>query len=393
MSISIIKGIKSIQFSLKGGLILMFLGALMGFHWVELTLLDNNDDAPQIKKQVLKEFELQEDILELKEHTETEYDVFGKIVELVEYGQAKNGKSKLKYQTIYKYDASSNKIGTLKYNQDGNLVWSESLTLGEDNQVLRIDYASYEPTHQHSYTLYEYDEHGNKVSTKTYNDKDEQTAEKKRLYNHNGELEIASNWSYVLDGDKLIKKSVSTKHEYDHSGRLVRSEKEIVQARERTKEINKFENGFMRECIVYKNGKLVDHFKHKGRDTSTVYREYKIEPPIPEQDPFMEYDDALRDPFQNIEHEAISTITFKKDELGNIIKKVFREYGKVTYVIYYDYDSFQNLSKKREIDKVTGDTKHELYTYDEFQNILRKETYSNEELIHKKMLTYHYYNR
>lgn len=353
--------------------------------------LADADSKPQVKKETHKNFSIENDVQKLDKYTITEYNIYGKIIQLTDYETTQTGKTQVKHNIIHKYDPQGNRIGTLKYNGDGNLIWSEEYVLDILGRKTRVNSAAYAPINQYTYTLYEYDALGNESLVKTFTEKDHQTSEIQRTYSSNNELTVVSQWFYILEEDKLVKKLIRTENEYNDIGQLSRSSTETQIGRNKWREVQLFENGFMVEWLKYENGKLSSQFKHQKRDTVAIEQHYEIPPPIPFQDPFFEYDDAKRDPLEHISHTPVSIVTIKQDQSGNITKKTLREHNEVVEVSYFDYDENNNLIHIKTIDKKTDNVKEIFRNYDHHRNLTKETVLFNEVKVKETYFEYEYY--
>jgi len=352
------------------------------------------DNSPQIKKEILQKYVVYDGSERvLDQHTETEYDIHGQVILFSEFEDNASGNRVIKHKSINKFDNEGRKIGSMKYNTDGELIWSEDIILDEAGRKIRVNNATYGTLHERTYTLYEYDDFNHISSIKTFNHKDEQTSHFERIYSKDGELIATSRWNYVLDeANKLVKKTIDVTFDYNEHGELIRATTETQVGRTKLKDVRLFENNYMVEWLKYENHKLVSSFKHEKRDTTnTQQNDYDIPPPIPYQIPLLEYEDSKRDPLQNIQHTPVSSVTLKKDDHGNIIKKVVREQGQVTVVIYYDYDSNHNLIYTQTIHKRTNWTEEKTMEYDKHNNLTLKQTFENKVLVNEESIQYEYY--
>ena len=373
---------------------------LLAFMWAAFVMppqpndIPTSDNAPQIKKEILQKYVIYDGSERvLDQHTETEFDIHGQIILFTEFEDDAKGNRVIKNKNINKFDSDGRKIGSMKYNTEGDIIWSEDIILDEQGRKTRVNNATYGTLHERTYTLYHYDEFDNITKVKTYNEKDEQTSHFEREYNKDGDLLMTSKWSYVLDeSNKLVKKTIDVNFDYNEYGELVRATTETQIGRTKNKDVRLFENNYMVEWLKYENNKLISSFKHQKRDTTNQQQDnYDIPPPIPYQLPVLEYEDSKRDPLENIQHTPVSSVTLKKDDFGKILKKVIRENGQVSIVIYYDYDSQNNLIYTQTIYKRTNWTEEQTMEYDEHNNLTLMQTFENKVLVNEQSIEYEYY--
>ena len=355
-----------------------------------LAFVTNPEQAPQqkpkIRKQEFKNFVLYDQALQLEQHTVTEFNQAGKVVQFAEYET--NGQ--LQRLRLHKYDQNGNQIGTMLYNSTNALVWSEDIYYDDQSRIKTIEQIEYQNEQKKSRTLYEYDQYGNRAVMKTFV-QEEQTSEQRRMFNIHGELIESYDWIFLQqEGGKSIKKTTRNTNEYDQKGHLIRSVSDVQEGKRKWREVRSFRNGFLTSLYRYEGNKIVSQFEVPQRDTSNL-KDYLIEPPLPMQEPILEYDDQKRDPLANIPHVSFREIEIKTDKYGNYTKKIIREYGEITAIIEYEYDKNQNLVREKRINKQDPSEEIVIYTYDKYHNITEESTYFDKEVIAQKVFNYEYY--
>lgn len=348
-----------------------------------------SESKPKVKKEVRKDFAVQNAARVLEKQTETEFDIYGKIVQYSEFDVLPEGRTILNRQTVNKYNAAGRRIGTVVYDADNTLLWSEEIELDDDNRTTKITQTDYlkSPINR-IYTLIEYDEYGNEAVSRTFSNINEQTSEKRRTYNDAGELLVFQQWLYVQNAEKKwVKRSVRTENEFNSRGHIIKSISDYQEGKRKWREVKHFENCAIVECDKYENGKLVSRYRRQERDTSANSPAYDVVPM-----PRTEYDDySERDVFAGVEHTEYRTVTLKTDKNGNVSKKVVREYNQVYSVTYYFYDDANNLIKERTILKSDDSSEERQYTYDEYNNLVRETILKNDQPVEEHAIVYEYY--
>jgi len=348
---------------------------------------------PQIKTKVHKNFQIQADTPALYKHTETKYNIHGEIIQHAEYTENEKGLSNLKELKIFKYNIEGLYIGELVYDHNNALVFSEENTYNDYDQIIKITQESYSETPLTSYTLISYDENDNVTLSQTFDHRNIQISEQKRSYTSTGELLSAIDWVYVYRNSKPIKKILSIDNHYNFQGQITQSTMLSQEGKNRNKDVKFFKNSAISDWSKYENGRLVSHFKHSKLDTNFSHKQYELPPPIPEQSVPLEYDDSKRDPLENIPHKPFKTVSFKKNKLGLLTKKVTREYNQVTEVIYYFYNEQHQLIKERIYDKISRDIEEIQYEYDQHKNTTKKTILFNNLLVQQHHFSYEYYRQ
>lgn len=389
MTIPIIK--KSI--GIKGLNILtlvMFSIALLAFQ-----LPDTNDIKPKIKKKTVKSYNYTNNVSELTIHIEEEFNIYGQVTSFSKYKANEAGESSLQSVKVYKYNHLRHLVGTMVYDKNNILLWSEEKKWDEYDQVIAIKRTVYAPTAAELYTMFEYDDYGNITVSQTFNGADvegELISEKKRTYNNDGYLLTALDWHYTEQENKRIKQTTQIENVYSTKGQIEKSILSTNDGKQRTKDIKVFQNGYMVAWNKYENGKIISRYKHLKPDTTAIEQQYELPPPIQDYRPKLEYDDAKRDPLANIAHTPFRTMTVKTDKNGNVIKTVIREYGQVVSVIYSYYNDLNLLTRERQIDKINNTALETNFQYDEYGNVLDASTYNGEDLIVQHQYNYEYYH-
>ncbi len=367
-----------------------FLLGLPILFWVLVAFQLPPMPVPDIKKKVYKKYTLTDQQEQLKQHTVTQYNIHGEIIEYAVYDPTSNQLQELR---LLKYNPLGLLVGTMVYDQNKALVWSQEHKYNGSDQIIKrieTDYTTASP--QKSYTTLSYDKSGRLVETKTYNHKNIQITETTKSYSATGELVSLQDWSLNKAGERSSKKTISIENQYNQSGQLIHSIRQEHQGKIKTKDIKTFENSAIVSWTKFENGRLISQFKHKQKELLDTTPQYLIPPPM--QDPennLLEYDDDKRDPLQNIAHTAYRTITEKLNKQGLPTKQVAREYNQIVAVTYYTYNSQNKLIKERILDKITDKTTTMQYTYDLYQNITQKLTYKSDTLIQKLDYSYEYY--
>lgn len=346
---------------------------------------------PTVKTRLFKQFEVQNNTYVLQQHTQTKYNIHGEIIEYARYEP--DSSHTLKELKILKYNPQGLLVGTMIYNQNNALVWSEEYQYNNREQLIKkiqLDYTTTKP--QKSYQTLTYNQDGRLVSTKSFNTAGVQIKESNKVYSENGELLSSLDWTTNEQGDKGSKKLITIENQYNHIGQLTNSVRQEQIGRKRIKDIKIFENCAIVSWTKLENGKLVSHFENKQQEAETAPEEYLLPPPIPEQqNGELEYDDDKRDPLDNIEHKAYRTISRKLNKQGKVVKKIIREYNQVVELIHYTYDEKKQLTKKRIVDKVNNNEKEIQYQYDQYQSLIQLEVFENGEKIRRNTYRYEYY--
>ncbi|WMX14844.1 MULTISPECIES: hypothetical protein [unclassified Aureispira] len=353
--------------------------------------LPTSSPKPQIKTQIHKTFELKNNEAILQKHTETKYNIHGEIIEQAEYTETDLGKAALEKLKIIKYNVEGLYIGNMVYNRDNALIWSEENEYDETDHVIKITHTDYIQPSNSTYTTLVYDDEDRVVLSKTYNQADNQLSEQKRTYSATGELLSAIDWSYTYQNSKSIKKTISLENQYNNKGQIVQSTLLSQIGKNRLKDIKLFKNNAIIDWIKYKNGRIVSQFTAATRDTTAIIKEYAIPPPIPEQRIVLEYDDAKRDPLENIPHTPFKTVTYKTNKYGLPSKKITRTYNQVSEVVYYFYNDKEELVSEKTHNKISRDTDEVKYEYDSYSNPVKKMIFHNEKQVQEHLYRYEYY--
>lgn len=388
MTISIIKKHITLSNLILCGLPILWL-ILVAFQSVPLPRIEQ-----PIKTKTHKSFHLGTKLLILDKHTKTTYSIHGDIIQFAEYGEDSLGNPVLERLKIIKYNRQGLYIGTLVYNQNTVLVWSEENTYNDTEQITKTTQVDYNNQENTTYTLFFYDEFGNVNSTQTFDNNTNQISEQKRNYTATGELLSISDWLYVEQEGKLIKKTVNIDNQYNAHGQLIQSTMLLQEGKNKIKEVKLFKNNAIVNWITYENGQLVNQFKQQERDSLPPLRiPYELPPPIPLQTIQLEYDDAKRDPLEYIPHQEFRSISTKNNKHGLPTKKVVREYNQVVEVIVYTYDDTNQLIEELVQNKLTKENKQILYEYDAYNNPIQKTIYINEVLSQQHTYSYQYYRQ
>lgn len=348
---------------------------------------------PQIKTKIHKVFLIDANKTTLEKHTETKYNIHGEIIEYAEYIENKQGTSSLKQLKIIKYNVQGLYLGTMVYDHNNALVWSEENTYDETDQIKKITHTTYGEIPIITYTTLSYDEQGNIILSKTYNKNGNQLSEQKRTYAATGELTSAFDWIYIDRNSKSIKKTVSLDNQYNTKGQIIQSTVLSQEGKDRTKDVKLFKNNAIINWSKYKNGRLISQFTNTKKDTILPIKDYELPPPIPEQNVVLEYDDAKRNPLANIPHRPFKTVTLKNNKQGTPIKKITRIHNQITEVIYYTYNNLEQLISEKIHDKLTRNTQEIQYEYDHHSNPIKKTFLKNESLTQKHLYSYEYYRQ
>lgn len=389
MTIPIIKksiGIKSLN---------TFMLVMLSLTLLAFQLPDTNDVKPKIKKKTIKSYSYTNNVSALTTHIEEEFNIHGQVTTFSKYEATESGESSLQSVKVYKYNHLRHLVGTMVYDRNNILLWSEEKKWDEYDQVVAIKRTVYAPTASDVYTIFEYDDYGNITTSQTFSGEDENgelTSEKKRTYNNDGYLLTAVDWHYATQEDKRVKQTTQIENIYSAKGQIEKSILSTNDGKQRTKDIKVFQNGYMVAWNKYENGKIISKYKHLKPDTTAVEQQYELPPPIQDYRPKLEYDDAKRDPLQNIAHTPFRTMTVKTDKKGNVIKTVIREYGQVVSVIYSYYNEANLLIRERQIDKINNNALETNFQYDKYGSVLETSTYNGEELIAQQQYNYEYYH-
>lgn len=347
--------------------------------------------SPQIKSKVHKRFQLKGEQSILQQHTETKYNIHGEVIEQAEYTKDTQGKTALEKLKIIKYNVEGLYIGSMVYNRDNALIWSEENEYDETDHVIKIIHTDYsEPSH-FTYTTLAYDAEGHVVLSKTYSQEGNQLSEQKRNYSSTGELLSAIDWTYVNQNSKLVKKTISLENQYNNKGQITQSTLLSQEGKNRWKDVKLFKNNAIIDWIKYKNGRVISQFTAATRDTTTIIKEYAIPPPIPEQKVVLEYDDAKRNPLENIPHTPFKTVSYKTNKFGSPSKKITRTYNQVSEVVYYFYNNKEQLISEKTHNKISRDTDEIQYEYDRHNNPTKKIIFHNEKQVQQHLYRYEYY--
>jgi hypothetical protein len=345
---------------------------------------------PQIKTQIHKVFELKDQQNILQQHTETKYNIHGEVIEQAEYNENEQGNTALEKLKIIKYNVEGLYIGSMVYNRDNALIWSEENEYDETDHVIKIIHTDYYDLSNSTYTTLIYDADDHVILSKTYNQDNNQLSEQKRSYSSTGELLSAVDWTYTSRNTKLVKKTVSLENQYNKKGQIIQSTLLSLDGKNRLKDVKLFKNNAIIDWIKYKNGRLISQFTAATRDTTATVKEYVIPPPIPEQKVVLEYDDAKRNPLENIPHTPYKAVTYKTNKLGFPSKKITRTYNQITEVVYYFYNDKEQLSSEKTHNKVSRDTDEIQYEYDLHSNPTKKMIFHNEKQVQEHLYSYEY---
>jgi hypothetical protein len=348
--------------------------------------------SPQIKSQVHKRFQLKDEQSILQQHTETKYNIHGEVIEQAEYTENAQGKTALEKLKIIKYNVEGLYIGSMVYNRDNALIWSEENEYDETDHVIKIIHTDYSEPSYFTYTTLAYDAEGHVILSKTYNQEDNQLSEQKRSYSSTGELLSAIDWTYINQNYKLVKKTISLENQYNNKGQIIQSTLLSQEGKNRLKDVKLFKNNAIIDWIKYKNGRVISQFTAATRDTTTIIKEYAIPPPIPEQKVVLEYDDAKRNPLENIPHTPFKTVTYKTNKYGSPSKKITRTYNQVSEVVYYFYNDKEQLISEKTHNKISRDTDEIQYEYDIHNNPTKKMIFHNEKQVQQHLYWYEYYH-
>lgn len=348
---------------------------------------------PKIKTKTHKIFDLENNNTTLQEHTKTTYNIHGEIIEQAEYSLDKTGSTVLKQLKLTKYNRQGLYIGSMAYNSDNALIWSEEYNYNEYDQVVKITQTNYKEHPISSYTLLTYDSQGNVILSQTFDQKDNQVSEQKRSYASTGELLTAHDWHYTPTKNKPVKRTINIDNQYNSRGQITQSTQLLQEGKDRFKDIKYFKNSAIIDWIKYKNGRLISHFKPPTKDTVMIQQQHLLPPPIPEQHAPLEYDDSKRDPLENIPHETIRTVAIKHNKQGLPQKRVTRFNNQITEVIYYYYNDLGLLETEKTHYKLDRTTQEIQYSYNENQDLVLKKLLFNNVLIKKHVLNYEYYHQ
>jgi YD repeat-containing protein len=361
---------------------------LLGWSAVFVQAQPSDKKPIVVKKETRQDFSHEGANKNLVKQVMSEYDRFGKIIQYSEFDVLPKGRASLNRQTIHKYNQNGKKIGMMRYNSDNALLWSEEITLDQSERVIKTTETDYQrQPAQVTYTLIAYDNYGNEALFQTFNQRNEQTSEKKRTYNEEGELITFQQWGMVQNKSKeWVKRIVRTDNEYNKQGHVVKSISDIQEGKLKWREVKLFENCAIVECDKYENGKLVSRYRRQERDT-TYNPDYEVIP-LPKTG----YDDLEnRDPLAHIDHTDFRTITLKTDQNGNVSKKIVREMNEVYSVTYYYYDDKNRLIKDRTILKADDSSTEHQYTYDEYGHITKELVLENDQAKQEFLVLYEYY--
>ncbi len=355
-----------------------------------LAINGNAQERPKVKKEIRQNYKLQNTQLDLSTQVETEFDIFGKIVQHSEYDVLPEGKTQLNQQTVHKYNQTGQKIGTVIYDANSATLWTEDIFFDNQNRIIKTQQTDYKSGQaQRNYATTEYDQYGNAALSKTFNHQNEQTSEKRRTFNDKDEMIASQDWFYVQNEEKKwVKRSSRNQNEFNSQGHLIKSTSDFQEGKKKWREVKYFENCALVECDKYINGKLVSHYRKQERDTTANNPGYNVIP-IPKTD--YEHPDDY-DPLAYIPHTEYRTVTFKTDKNGNIIKKVVREQSEVFSVTYFTYDEKNQLVKEKTIFKADDSTEEHIYQYDEYQNLTRETILKNELATEEHAIKYEYYS-
>ncbi len=358
--------------------------------FILLSINGKAQERPKVKKETRQNYKLQNARMDLSTQVETEFDIFGKIVQHSEYDVLPEGKTQLNQQTIHKYNQNGAKMGTIIYDADNATLWSEEIFFDNQSRIVKTQQTDYKSGQaQRSYNSIEYDQYGNEAISKKFNPQNEQISEKRRTFNPSGEMTASQDWFLVQNEDKKwIKRSTRSQNEFNNQGHIIKSVSDIQEGKKKWREIKYFENCAMIECDKYINGKLVSRYRRQERDTTANNPAYNVIP-MPQTD-YAHPDDY--DPLAHIAHTEYRTVTFKTDKNGNIIKKVVREQSEVFSVTYFTHNEQNQLIKAKTIFKADDSSEEHLYQYDEYQNLTRETILKNELATEEHAIRYEYYN-
>lgn len=346
---------------------------------------------PQIKTKIHKVFELKNEQSILQKHTETKYNIHGEVIEQAEYTENEQGNTALEKLKIIKYNVEGLYIGSMVYNRDNALIWSEENQYDETYHVIKIIHTDYADPANSTYTTLVYDADDHVILSKTYDHENNQLSEQKRSYSSTGELLSAVDWTYTHRNTKLVKKTINLENQYNKKGQIIQSTLLSQDGKNRLKDVKLFKNNAIIDWIKYKNGRVISQFTAATRDTTTRVKEYVIPPPIPEQKVVLEYDDAKRNPLENIPHTPYKAVTYKTNKSGFPSKKITRTYNQITEVVYYFYNDKEQLSSEKTYNKVSRDTDEIQYEYDLHNNPTKKIIIHNEKQVQEHLYSYEYY--
>jgi|GEM_PF-3244987 len=347
----------------------------------------------KIKTKTHKIFDVDGNATLLKEHTKTTYNIHGEVIEQAEYKLDASEKTVLEQLKLTKYNRQGLYIGSMVYNSNNALIWSEEYNYNEYDQVVKITQTNYTEHPAISYTLLAYDSQGNVILSQTFDQKDHQTSEQKRNYATTGELLTAHDWYYIPTNNKPIKRSINIDNQYNSRGQIVQSTQLLQEGKDRFKDVKHFKNSAIVDWIKYKNGRLISHFKPFTKDTNMIQQQYLLPPPIPEQHTPLEYDDSKRDPLENIPHETVRTVAIKNNKQGLPQKKVTRFNNQITEVIYYYYNDLGLLQSEKIHHKIERTTEEIQYEYDSHQNLIQQKLFIDGTLTTQHLLQYEYYHQ
>jgi hypothetical protein len=350
-------------------------------------------EKPKVRKEIRKNFDLDNQNRALEKQVETEFDIHGKIVQFTEFDVLPEGRTSLNRQTINKYNNDGRRIGTMVYDFNNVLLWSEELQLDNQGRTVKASQTDHNRTPKQSQTsAFEYDSQGNEVLSRSYNHLGDMTSEKRRSYNSSGEMVLQQYWYYTTSAEqKLMKRNVRTENEFNSRGHLIKSVSDIQEGKNKWQEVRYFENCAIVECDKYENGKLISHYRRQERDTTPNNPAYDVVP-VPFQPFPMEYDSQERDLLAGVPYTEYRTITLKTDKNGNIIKKIIREYGQVFSVTYYTYDQENYLTKELTILKADDSSEEYRYEYDKYYNLVKETKYINNKAVKELAVIYEYYH-
>lgn len=356
-----------------------------------LWLLSPTVSYSQIKIKTHKIFAIHSNESILEKYTKTKYNVHGEIIEHAEYTENEKGSPLLKQLKIIKYNVEGLYIGTMVYDQNNALVWSEDNTYDENDQLIKITRTSYKESPVVNYVNLSYDKYGNVALSKTFDQKNNQTREQKWNYTPTGELLSTIEWFYTYRNKKTVKQTISVDNQYNTRGQLTQSTRLFQDGKNRIKDIKLFKNNAITDWTKYKNGRLISQFTNNYTDTFASPQEYELDPPIPQQKIPLEYDDAKRDPLANIPHTPFTTITFKNNKYGLPTRRITRIQNQVSEVVYYTYNDSELLVSEKIHDKISHTVEEVQYEYDHFNNPTTKNIYQNELLTQQHLYSYEYY--
>jgi len=346
---------------------------------------------PQIKTQIHKIFQLKGEQSILQQHAETKYNIHGEVIEQAEYTETEQGNTALEKLKIIKYNVEGLYIGSMVYNRDNALIWSEENEYEGTDRVIKIRHTDYSDPSNSTYTTLVYDEEGHVILSKTYDKEDNQLSEQKRSYSSTGELLSAIDWMYIHRNAKAVKKTISLENQYNDKGQIIQSILLSHDGKNRLKDVKLFKNNAIIDWVKYKNGRLINQFTVATRDTTAIIKEYSIPPPIPEQKVVLEYDDSKRNPLENIPHTPYKAVTYKTNKFGFPSKKITRTYNQVSEVVYYFYNEKEQLISEKTHNKVSRDTDEIQYEYDLHNNPTKKVIFHNEKQVQQHLYSYEYY--